>query len=157
MELFTALSVLAAICVSGGVGFYLNKHLNAKRIGDATELATRIVEESRKEAQAQKKEILLQGQDELFNQKRELEHEFKERERELKARDRKLQEQGERLEEKLEKAYQTLCPITKYSGKTLAEVLTVDPHALVWVANKYKGNPEVKKHSSGSSDIDHIK
>lgn len=99
-----ALSVLAAICVSGGVGFYLNKHLNAKRIGDATELATRIVEESRKEAQAQKKEILLQGQDELFNQKRELEHEFKERERELKARDRKLQEQGERLEEKLEKA-----------------------------------------------------
>ena len=104
MECFTALSVLAAICVSGGVGFYLNKHLNAKRIGDATELATRIVEESRKEAQAQKKEILLQGQDELFNQKRELEHEFKERERELKARDRKLQEQGERLEEKLEKA-----------------------------------------------------
>lgn len=104
MEFFTALSVLAAICVSGGVGFYLNKHLNAKRIGDATELATRIVEESRKEAQAQKKEILLQGQDELFNQKRELEREFKERERELKARDRKLQEQGERLEEKLEKA-----------------------------------------------------
>ena len=104
MEFFTALSVLAAICVSGGVGFYLNKHLNAKRIGDATELATRIVEESRKEAQAQKKEILLQGQDELFNQKRELEHEFRERERELKARDRKLQEQGERLEEKLEKA-----------------------------------------------------
>ena len=104
MEFFTALSVLAAICVSGGVGFYLTKHLNAKRIGDATELATRIVEESRKEAQAQKKEILLQGQDELFNQKRELEHEFKERERELKARDRKLQEQGERLEEKLEKA-----------------------------------------------------
>ena len=104
MEFFTALSVLAAICLSGGVGFYLNKHLNAKRIGDATELATRIVEESRKEAQAQKKEILLQGQDELFNQKRELEHEFKERERELKARDRKLQEQGERREEKLEKA-----------------------------------------------------
>ena len=104
MEFFTALSVLAAICLSGGVGFYLNKHLNAKRIGDATELATRIVEESRKEAQAQKKEILLQGQDELSNQKRELEHEFKERERELKPRDRKLQERGQRLEEKLEKA-----------------------------------------------------
>ena len=47
--------------------------------------------------------------------------------------------------EKLEKAYQTPCPITKYSGKTLAEVLTVDPHALVWVANKYKGNPEISE------------
>ena len=32
-----------------------------------------------------------------------------------------------------------------YSGKTLAEVLTVDPHALVWVANKYKGNPEISE------------
>ena len=48
-------------------------------------------------------------------------------------------------EEKLEKAYQTLCPITKYSGKTLAEVLTVDPHALVWVANKYQGNSEISE------------
>ncbi len=104
MDFFTIFCVFAAVCVSGGAGFYFSKHLNAKRIGDATELATRIVEESRKEAQAQKKEILLQGQDELFNQKRELEHEFKERERELKARDRKLQEQGDRLEEKLEKA-----------------------------------------------------
>ncbi len=96
--------VIVAVLAGAGVGFYLNKHLNTKRIGDASELATRIVEESRKEAQAQKKEILLQGQDELFNQKRELELEFKERERELKLRDRKLQEQGERLEEKLEKA-----------------------------------------------------
>lgn len=96
--------VVVAILAGMGVGFYLNKYLNTKRIGDASELATRIVEESRKEAQAQKKEILLQGQDELFNQKRELELEFKERERELKLRDRKLQEQGERLEEKLEKA-----------------------------------------------------
>ena len=104
MDVVTIFCVIAAICVSGGAGFYFSKHLHAKRIGDATELATRIVEESRKEAQAQKKEILLQGQDELFNQKRELEHEFKERERELKARDRKLQEQGERLEEKIEKA-----------------------------------------------------
>lgn len=104
MEFFTVFCAFVALCVGGGAGFYLNKHLQAKRIGDAEELATRIVEESRKEAQAQKKEILLQGQDELFNQKRELEHEFKEHERELKARDRKLQEQGERLEEKLEKA-----------------------------------------------------
>ncbi len=96
--------VIVAIVVGTIVGFYLNRYLTTKRVGDANELATRIIEESRKEAQAQKKEILLQGQDELFNQKRELEYEFKERERELKVRDRRLQEQGERLEEKLEKA-----------------------------------------------------
>ena len=104
MELVTLSGVLLAVASSGAVGYYASKHLSAKRVGDAEELARRIVEESRKEAQAQKKEILLQGQDELFNQKRELEHDFKERERELKARDRKMQEQSERLEEKLEKA-----------------------------------------------------
>lgn len=104
MELITALYAVSALALGGGMGFLLHRHLSAKRIGDANELAVRIVDEARKEAQAQKKEILLQGQDDLFNQKRELEQEFKERERELKARDRKLQEQGERLEEKLEKA-----------------------------------------------------
>ncbi len=78
--------------------------VTTKRIGDADELAKRIVEEARKEAQAQKKEILIQGQDDLFNQKRELENEFKEREREVKLRERKLEEMGGRLEEKLEKA-----------------------------------------------------
>jgi len=85
------------------LGYALHKYSSRKRLGDADELASRIVEEARKEAQAQKKEILLQGQDALFNQKRELETEFKELERELKIRDRKLQEQSERLEERVEK------------------------------------------------------
>lgn len=94
----------AAVIVGIGVGMLVQRSLAAKRIGDADELARRIVEEARKEAQAQKKEMLLQGQDDLFNQKRELEHEFKERERELKARERKLEEVSGRLEERSEKA-----------------------------------------------------
>ena len=58
------------------VGALVHKSVTTKRIGDADELAKRIVEEARKEAQAQKKEILIQGQDDLFNQKRELENEI---------------------------------------------------------------------------------
>jgi len=96
--------VVVGAIIGAASGYALHRYVSSKRIADANELAKRIVEEARKEAQAQKKEILLQGQDEIFHQKRELEHEFKERERELKARDRKMQEQGERLEEKLEKA-----------------------------------------------------
>ena len=103
-HIFYPLLAVLVCCLSGFIGYILHRYLSAKRIGDARELARRIVEEGRKEAQAQKKEMILQGQDELFNQKRELELEFKERERELKAKDRKLQEHGERLEEKLEKA-----------------------------------------------------
>ncbi len=100
--------IIAALCaavLAGALGGMLvQRHLAAKRVGDADELARRIVEEARKEAQAQKKELLLQGQDDLFTQKRELENEFRERERDVKLRERKLDEMGGRLEEKLEKA-----------------------------------------------------
>ena len=100
--------IIAALCgaVLAGclAGMLVQRYLAAKRVGDADELARRIVEEARKEAQAQKKELLLQGQDDLFNQKRELENEFRERERDVKQRERKLDEMGGRLEEKLEKA-----------------------------------------------------
>ena len=99
------ITALCAAVLAGALGGVLvQRHRAAKRIGDANELARRIVEEARKEAQAQKKELLLQGQDDLFNQKRELDNEFRERERDVKQRERKLDEMGGRLEEKLEKA-----------------------------------------------------
>ncbi len=100
--LYIALPVLFIVGVC--IGFVAQRVITTRRIGDADVLAKRIVEESRKEAQAQKKEILLQGQDDLYNQKKELENEFREREREMKSRERKLDELGERLEEKNEKA-----------------------------------------------------
>ena len=103
---FLAVCVVLAILGGAGFGFWLQRHLSNKRIGDANDLAQRIVEEARKEAQAQKKEILIQGQDELFNQKREMENEYKEQERELKNREKKLQDMIERLEEKMERVTQ---------------------------------------------------
>ena len=103
---FLAVCVVLAILGGAGFGFWLQRHLSNKRIGDANDLAQRIVEEARKEAQAQKKEILIQGQDELFNQKREMENEYKEQERELKSREKKLQDMSERLEEKMERVTQ---------------------------------------------------
>lgn len=104
MDLILVLAVVAAIATGMGVGSFLQRRVTAKKMGEADELARRIVEEARKEAQAQKKELLLQGQNDLYSQKRELENEFKEREREAKQRERKLDEMGGRLEEKLEKA-----------------------------------------------------
>lgn len=46
-------------------------------------------------------------------------------------------------EQKLEQALKKPCPIKKYSGKTLGEVLTMDPNAIAWVANKYKDDQEL--------------
>lgn len=94
------LAALIAGCAGGGL---IYKQISSRRLGDANELASRIVEEARKEAQAQKKELLLQGQNDIFNHKKELENEFREKEKDLKQRERKLDELGSRLEEKQEK------------------------------------------------------
>lgn len=111
MDIIFIVALAIALALGVAAGAIVNKRVTNRRIGDADELARRIVEEARKEAQAQKKELLVQGQNDLFNQKRELENEYKEREneykereKEIKRRERKLDELGGRLDEKLEKA-----------------------------------------------------
>ena len=47
-------------------------------------------------------------------------------------------------EEKLQQAMQVPCPITKFNGKTLGDVLALDPGAIKSVATKFKGNEEIK-------------
>ena len=51
---------LVSLVAGALLGVFIQRHVTTKRIGDADELAKRIVEEARKEAQAQKKEILIQ-------------------------------------------------------------------------------------------------
>lgn len=46
-------------------------------------------------------------------------------------------------EQQLEKAMCLPCPITKYNGKTLGDMISLDPRSLVWIANKYTGSAEV--------------
>ena len=48
-------------------------------------------------------------------------------------------------EERLQQAMNTPCPITKYKGKTLGDVLTLDPRAISWVANKFTGNSQISE------------
>ena len=48
-------------------------------------------------------------------------------------------------EEKLQKALQVSCPITRYNGKTLGEVLQLDPKAIQWCATKFTGGDEIKE------------
>jgi len=48
------------------------------------------------------------------------------------------------LEEKLDRAMNLPCPISRYSSKTLGEVLREDPKAIKWVAEKFTGPEETK-------------
>ncbi len=101
------LVLLSGFAVVGlSLGFFLHKYVTAKRIENSKDLAKRIVDESRKEAQALKKEAMLQDQDEMFNLKKATEQEIKDLEKEIKRREAKILEKEERLEDKLEKATQ---------------------------------------------------
>ena len=46
-------------------------------------------------------------------------------------------------EQQFQQASSVLWPTKKHSGRTLGEVLQMDPTAITWLANKYTGNPEV--------------
>lgn len=46
-------------------------------------------------------------------------------------------------ESPLEQAMKQPCPIAKYSGKTLGDIIQLDPKALVWVATKYTGDQNI--------------
>ena len=47
-------------------------------------------------------------------------------------------------EEKLEQAMKITCPISKFKGKTLGEVLILDSHAIKWLATKYTRSDDIK-------------
>lgn len=101
---FFAAVVVGVVCLA--VGVFIQRILTSRELGEANGLARRIVDEARKEAQAQKKEILLQGQNEIFMQKKALETEYKDQERALKSREKKLQDISDRMEEKMERITQ---------------------------------------------------
>lgn len=47
-------------------------------------------------------------------------------------------------EDRLNRAFQVLCPIDKFKGKTLSEVLGLDPKAIKWLATKFSGDAAIK-------------
>ncbi|ACV69491.1 ribonuclease Y [Desulfohalobium retbaense] len=98
---YIAVALIGAL-VGTAAGVVLNKKIAAKKLQDANVLAERILDESRKEAQAEKKEYLLQAQDDIYRQKKEMEQELKERESTLKKQELRLQEKEERLQSKQE-------------------------------------------------------
>ena len=48
-------------------------------------------------------------------------------------------------EERFQQALAVQWPTKKHAGKTLEDVLHVEPSALTWLADRYSGNPEASK------------
>lgn len=49
------------------------------------------------------------------------------------------------LEEKVQEAMNIVCPIAKFNGKTLGEVLREDQNAIMWTATKFSGDEKIKE------------
>jgi len=56
-----------------------------------------------------------------------------------------LEPQAEEISEEmqLENAYKLPCPLGKFPNKTLGEMVTLDPKALKWIAEKYTNDPVI--------------
>lgn len=48
------------------------------------------------------------------------------------------------LEQQVEEAMKLPCPISKFNGKTLGDVLREDQNAIVWIATKFSGDEKIK-------------
>lgn len=45
----------------------------------------------------------------------------------------------------LDEAYKVTCPLKKHPGKTLGEVLLLEPQAIQWLADKYEKDQKIKE------------
>lgn len=59
--------------------------------------------------------------------------------------DEYMVEEQAKKEMTLEDAMQIMCPINKYKGMKLSEVLAKDPKAINWLATKYSNDDDAKK------------
>ena len=56
------------------------------------------------------------------------------------------------LEERYQKAIGLVCPLTKFSGRTLGDVANVEPGFIKWLAEKYTGDEKLKNAAKDICD-----
>ncbi|MEI8355952.1 MAG: ribonuclease Y [Deltaproteobacteria bacterium] len=98
---FLILLVLAAAGIGFFVGNLLRKKLSASMITKAEDLAARILEDAKREAETSSKEALLHAKDVAFQAKAEFERESKDKRRDLQAFEKRLQQKEENLDKKI--------------------------------------------------------
>ncbi|SKA80059.1 ribonuclease Y [Desulfobaculum bizertense] len=104
MSLAVFFAAIIGIVLGASAGYVLHNYITSKRTAGAKDLAERILDEARKEGQAQRKEYMLQAQDEILRLKKEMEKDieadFKDQERDLKEQESDLREQKRELKQK---------------------------------------------------------
>jgi ribonuclease Y len=104
LDLSVWLIILLALALAAGWagGMLIQRRLTARRIGDATLQARRIVEEAGRAAEAQLKDAALEAKDTVYKARVELEGEAKERQKEIQAIERRLGQKEEQVSRRLD-------------------------------------------------------
>lgn len=101
LESISLLAVILSGVIGVLAGFYLRRMIIESRIDSVENLAKKILDEARKDAEALKKETALQAKDQLFQMKVEFDKENKERRSELNTLEKRLLQKEEHLEKKI--------------------------------------------------------
>ncbi|MFD2116757.1 ribonuclease Y [Paenibacillus yanchengensis] len=84
------------------VGYVLRKSIAEAKISSAEQEAVLIVENAKKEAEAQKKEVVLEAKDEIHRLRSEADKDIRERRNEVQRQERRIMQKEESLDKKLE-------------------------------------------------------
>lgn len=96
--------LIAAGCALAGfaAGFLVRRILAEAKVGNAENLASRLIDESRKEAETIKKEAALEAKERLYRAKSESDKEVRNKRRELDSLEKRLSQKEENLERKVD-------------------------------------------------------
>ncbi len=95
-------TILGSIAIGVAVGYFIKFRLSQKRLESSENLALRIVDEAKKEAETIKKEALLQTKENLLKLKGEFEREARERKLDLDNLERRIRSKEEGLDKRMD-------------------------------------------------------
>ncbi|MCR2042707.1 ribonuclease Y [Anaerosalibacter massiliensis] len=100
MDPIIKLVITAAIGII--VGFYIRKTIAEGKINNAEEVAKKIVNDAKREAETEKKEVLLEAKEEIHKLRNDIEKENRERRNEIQRLERRLVNKEETIDRKSE-------------------------------------------------------
>ncbi|MDP3058840.1 MAG: ribonuclease Y [bacterium] len=98
--LLAALIIGLPAAIFGGYSY--RKRIGERKIGESEAVATKIVEDAKKQAEARRRESILEAKDEVHKLRNELDREVKERRNELQRLERRVLQKDEVLDKKIE-------------------------------------------------------
>lgn len=84
------------------IGFFIRKYSSEKKIGTAENYVKNLIEDSKKDAEAQKKEKILEAKEEIHKMRSEYDKEYKDRRNELQRFEKRLIQKEETLDKKIQ-------------------------------------------------------